>query len=68
MIDTAVSMIHERARRYPVELQERCGGERIKALEEARRLALQEGNLRVVRRTSVLHVGAGRTVGERAAC
>jgi transposase len=46
----------------------RCGSERIKALEQARRPALQEGNLRVVRRTSVLlAVGAGRTVGEVAA-
>jgi transposase len=47
----------------------RFGGERIKALEQARRLALREGNLRVVRRASVLlEVGAGRTVGEVAAC
>ncbi len=47
----------------------RFGGERIKALEQARRLALREGNLRVVRRTSVLlEVGARRTVGEVAAC
>jgi transposase len=45
------------------------GGERIKALEQARRQACREGNLRVVRRTSVLlEVGAGRTVGEVAGC
>ncbi len=46
----------------------RFGGQTIKALEQARRLALREGNLRVVRRTSVLlEVGAGRTVGAVAA-
>jgi transposase len=47
----------------------RFGSERIKVLEQTRRLAWREGNLRVVRRTSVLlEVGAGQTVPAVAAC
>ena len=42
------------ARGYPVEMQVRFGSERIKVLEQGRCLALREGNLRVVRRASVL--------------